>query len=70
MLFASLLAIGALDGLTDVAQNSQAGSPAWKYSDSVGFDGCVLIVDFTNEPGWPSARAVVYVGPFELPRSW
>ena len=44
--------------------------PAWKNSDIVGFEGALLTVVFTNEPGWPSASAVVYVGPFESPRSW
>ena len=68
------MAVGAIGQPDVVAVEDGAelapGTSAWKNSDSVGFDGAVLTVAFANEPGWPSARAVVYVGPFELPRSW
>jgi hypothetical protein len=33
--------------------------PAWKNSEFVGSDGCVLMTVFPNEPGWPSASAVL-----------
>jgi hypothetical protein len=33
--------------------------PAWKNSDSVGFDGAVLSTVLTNDPGAPSASAVL-----------
>jgi len=35
------------------------GNPAWKNSDSVGFDGAVLRTVFTSDPGAPSASAVL-----------
>jgi hypothetical protein len=45
-------------------------TPALKKIEFVGFDGAVLTVVFTSDPGVPSASAVWYSAPFEAPRSW